>query len=301
MKTRTPVKIGFAIAINIKIDLSQQIKVQTLRFPTAFIAGCTTVFFIAVAATVHFCRSMTGGMDMPGGWTMSMMWMPMPGRTWAGSAAIFLLMWLVMMVAMMLPSALPMLLNIRRSNGPFEVLAIFAAMGFFFVWTVIGAIIYALGVWYAIETMRLDWLSRITPLLSGAMLVLCGIIQLTPWKLSKLRQCRAPDCGALQREISPNASRIGRGESQGEVRVHGNGLLARGWRYGLKQGMACCLCCAAPMLAMLVTGAMNLAVMAVIAAVIAAEKLLPWPEKLARIFGAIAFLAGIAAIVHFSR
>ncbi len=45
-------------------------------------------------------------MEMPGGWTMSMMWMRMPGQTWFASALSFLFMWLAMMVALMLPSAL---------------------------------------------------------------------------------------------------------------------------------------------------------------------------------------------------
>jgi predicted metal-binding membrane protein len=249
--------------------------VQTLRFPTVFIAACAIVFFAAVAATIHFCRSMAGGMDMPGGWTMSMMWMPMPGYTRTGSAALFLVMWLTMMVAMMLPSALPMLFKIRGSVKNFEVTATFAAAGFFFVWTLVGAAVYALGNWYAMETMRFGWLSRATPALSGVVLILCGLIQFSPWKLSKLKQCRAPDCGTLQ-----------------------NGTFESGWRYGFKQGMACCLCCTAPMLAMLVLGAMNLTVMAIIAIVIAAEKLLPWPEKLACIFGAIAFTAGISILAR---
>jgi len=124
---------------------------------------------------------MSGGMDMPGGWTMSMMWMPMHGYTWTGSAALFLLMWLVMMVAMMLPSAWPMLLNIRRSSiGNFEALALFAALGYFFVWTLIGAIVYALGITFALATMRMDWLSRLTPALCGIMLIVAGVIQFTP-------------------------------------------------------------------------------------------------------------------------
>src|ERR1017187_772778 len=83
--------------------------------PAKLIVVCAIAFVASVAATVYFCRSMSGGMDMPGGWTMSMMWMRMPGQSWAAAAAMFLLMWLTMMVAMMLPSALPMLLNFRRS------------------------------------------------------------------------------------------------------------------------------------------------------------------------------------------
>ncbi len=46
---------------------------------------------------------------MPGGWEMSMMWMAMPGQSIAGAAFTFLIMWLAMMIAMMLPSSWPML------------------------------------------------------------------------------------------------------------------------------------------------------------------------------------------------
>jgi predicted metal-binding membrane protein len=256
--------------------------VQALKQKTspAFLLTFAMVFFIAVAGTIHFCHSMSGGMDMPGGWTMSMMWMPMPGYTWAGAAAMFLLMWLVMMVAMMLPSTLPMLLNIRQSSAGgdrnFEALMLFAALGYFFVWMIIGAVVFALGAGYALAAMRMDWLSRFTPVLSGATLIVCGMIQFTPGKLSALRRCRAPDCGTL----------------------HGSNALSGGWRYGFKQGMSCCSCCTAPMLAMLVLGAMNLTMMAIIAAVIAAEKLLPSPERFVRIFGVLFTLAGAGVILR---
>jgi len=215
---------------------------------------------------------------MPGGWTMSMMWMPMSGCTWTESAAVFLLAWLAMMVAMMLPSALPTQLNLRQPSnqqGNFAVLASAAASGYFFVWMLIGAVVYAIGVAYALATMRLDWLSRLTPALSGMMLIIAGLFQFTHWKISALRRCRAPDCGTLRDA----------------------GTLSNGWRYGFKQGMFCCICCTAPMLALLVLGAMDLAVMAVIAAVITIEKLLPYPERTVRIFGFIALLAGTFMLV----
>ena len=51
---------------------------------------------------------------MPDGSAMSMMWMPMPGQTWAGAAASFVGMWVVMMVPMMLPSLTPMLWRYRQ-------------------------------------------------------------------------------------------------------------------------------------------------------------------------------------------
>jgi hypothetical protein len=61
--------------------------------------------------------SAMGGMPMPGGWTMSMVWMRLPEQTWPGAAASFLGMWIVMMVAMMLPSLVPMLWRFRQAIG----------------------------------------------------------------------------------------------------------------------------------------------------------------------------------------
>ena len=82
--------------------------------------GLSALLFAAsVAVTIAWCGSMsaTGGMPMPGGWTMSMAWMRMAGQTWPGAAASFLGMWVVMMVAMMLPSLVPMLGRYRQAVG----------------------------------------------------------------------------------------------------------------------------------------------------------------------------------------
>ena len=56
---------------------------------------CALAFAASVAGTVYFFRSMSGGMEMPGGWTMSMTWMRMPGQSCAGAAASFISMWIV--------------------------------------------------------------------------------------------------------------------------------------------------------------------------------------------------------------
>src|ERR1035437_8538653 len=80
-----------------------------------FIAVCALAFAASVAGAFYFCRSMSGRMEMPGGWTMSMTWMRMRGQSWTASAAMFLLMWLTMMVAMMLPSLVPMLQRYRNA------------------------------------------------------------------------------------------------------------------------------------------------------------------------------------------
>jgi predicted metal-binding membrane protein len=238
------------------------------------------VFAVSAAATVYFSHSMSGGMEMPGGWTMSMMWMRMPGQTWMASAAMFMLMWLAMMVAMMLPSALPMLLNFRQSlsgkeNRNFGAPVIFAALGYFLVWLVFGAAVYLGGVMFALAAMRLEWLSRMVPALSGVALMAAGAIQLTAWKMSGLRRCRTSGCAEL-----PSGD-----------------MLKAGWCHGIKQGAVCFICCLTPMLALLALGAMNLTVMILIAATIATEKLVSKPELFVRIFGIAALIIGAIAIV----
>src|SRR5436190_6222496 len=85
----------------------------------AFFGVSALLFAASAAVTIVWCGSMSamGEMPMPGGWTMSMAWMRMPGQTWPSAAASFLGMWVVMMVAMMLPSLVPMLSRYREAVG----------------------------------------------------------------------------------------------------------------------------------------------------------------------------------------
>src|SRR5678816_2046551 len=111
----------------------------------AFFGVSALLFATSAAVTVACCASMSamGGMPMPGGWTMSMAWMRMPGQSWPGAAATFLGMWMVMMVAMMLPSLVPMLRRYRqavertRETRLVRLTALVAA-GYFLVWTGFG-------------------------------------------------------------------------------------------------------------------------------------------------------------------
>src|SRR6202049_4547291 len=90
---------------------------RTEQWARAITSG---VFLLAVAYTLYAAHGMSGGMIMPGGWTMPMMWMVMPGQSLAGSALVFLVMWQAMMIAMMLPSSWPMLelyIRVARHTG----------------------------------------------------------------------------------------------------------------------------------------------------------------------------------------
>src|SRR5437899_12882056 len=115
---------GFAATMNTTVDRR--------------LLGLSAIAFIASAAvTIHLCRSMAGGMRMPGGWTMSMAWMRMPGESWVAAVASFLAMWIVMMIAMMMPSIVPML---SRSSSRSD--RLLAAVAYFVVWTAFGASLY---------------------------------------------------------------------------------------------------------------------------------------------------------------
>jgi predicted metal-binding membrane protein len=249
----------------------------------AFHALTTLVFIAGLAATVYFCSSMSGGMPMPGGWTMSMMWMRMPGQTWLGSAGMFMLMWLGMMIAMMLPSSLPMILRyyraLRSENSRGVMVSTSLMMGgYFFVWSATGTAIYIAGVTFALATARWAELSVATPFIIGATILIAGCMQFMPWTTFGLRRCRGP----LSCDIS---------------RAHGNPWSA--WCLGVRCGTSCVACCCGPTLALLALGMMNPIVIGAVAAVIAMEKLLPRPELIVRISGAAALVAGIVIIGRF--
>ncbi len=212
---------------------------------------------------------------MPGGWTMSMAWMRMPGQTWPGAATSFLGMWVVMMVAMMLPSLVLMLSAYRRSLGrsPADRMTALAGAGYFAVWTLFGAAVYPLGVALAAGEMAWPSLARAVPILTGVVLVLAGGVQLSGWKARQLERCRggAP-CG-------PPGS-------------------GGAFRYGVDLGIHCCRCCSGYMLVLLVAGVMDLRAMAAVGAAITAERLGPWPERVARVTGALVLAAGIVVIAR---
>src|ERR1700680_2435371 len=128
----------------------------------AFFGVLALLFAVSAAGTIAWCASMSamGEMPMPGGWMMSMTWMRMPEQTWAGVAASFLGMWIVMMVAMMLPSLVPMLWRYRQAVGRtgetrLGRLTALVGVGYFFVWTVVGMAALSLGVALAAVEVQL--------------------------------------------------------------------------------------------------------------------------------------------------
>jgi predicted metal-binding membrane protein len=244
--------------------------------------GISALLFIAGAlGTIRWCESMSGGMAMPGGWTMSMAWMRMPGQTWLGAAASFVLMWVMMMVAMMLPSLVPMLLRYRGSvRGSDQTrlgrLTALAGAGYLFVWAVFGAAVYPLALVLTAAYMRWSALARSVPIATGFVLMLAGCFQLTAWKARQLGHCR--DTPAHD-QSNCSAARSA-------------------WQNGLRLGAHCSLCCFGFMLILLATGVMRLGAMAIVATAITAERLSPKPQHVARVTGIGIIATGVLVITR---
>ena len=132
---------------------------------------------------------------MAGGWTMSMAWMPMPGHTWLGAAASFIGMWVVMMVAMMLPSFVPTLWRYRQAvdkAGEMRLSWLIAllAIGYFVVWSVFGIVVFPLGATLAEIEMQQPALARVVPTAAGVVVVIAGALQFSAWKAHHLACCQ---------------------------------------------------------------------------------------------------------------
>jgi predicted metal-binding membrane protein len=218
---------------------------------------------------------------MPGGWTMSMAWMRMPGQTWDDAAASFLGMWVVMMVAMMLPSLVPMLQRYRQAvRGTAEThlgrLTALVVVGYFVVWTVLGMAVFPWGVALVEVEMQHPALARTVPIAVGVVVLIAGGLQLTAWKARHLVCCReAPGGGCT---LAADA--------------------ATAWRHGLRLGLHCSFCCAGLMAILLVIGVMDLRTMAVVAAAITLERLAPSGERIARAIGVVVVGAGLFLIAR---
>jgi len=250
---------------------------------TMFLGVSVLVFVTSAAVTIGWCASMSamGEMPMPGGWTMSMAWMRSPGRTWVGAAASFLAMWIVMMVAMMLPSLFPMLRRYRQAVGGagerrLGRLTALVGAGYFLVWTLMGITTFPLGVALAAIEMRQAALARAVPILTGAVVLIAGLVQLTPWKARHLACCR--EARGPGRELASRA---------GTALVH-----------GLRLGLHCTYCCAGLMAILLVIGVMDLRAMAVVTTAITVERLAPGGERVAKAAGTIVVGAGLLLIAH---
>jgi predicted metal-binding membrane protein len=258
-----------------------------LRKERLIVGGCLAVMVLAAWWYLFHTRAAMPGMDMSGmdmrGMDMSGMSMP-ESQQWGLTAVLLLfVMWAVMMVAMMVPSAAPMVLaflgvNRRRQSAgrQFVPVGIFVA-GYLAVWTAYSAVA-TLAQWGLHKAALLSpAMAATSPFLSGGLLIAAGIFQWTPLKHMCLKGCRSP-LSFLMSEW-----RDGR---------------AGAFIMGLRHGSYCVGCCWVLMALLFVAGVMNLLWVAVIALFVMAEKSLPRGELLGHVTGVALVAAGVGLIAR---
>ncbi|ROO23770.1 DUF2182 domain-containing protein [Salinisphaera orenii] len=227
---------------------------------------------ITVLAWGHLAAAGSGSgmgtaMAMPGfaGWGLEML------ATSVG-------MWAVMMVAMMLPSASPMILTYARvrqqraTHGRATMPTWLFVAGYLAVWMAAGMLL-AITQWGLHQSALLSSaMGQVGPLLGGGLLITAGAFQFSGLKEACLGKCRTPLSFLMT-----------------EWRDGPLGALVMGVRHGA----FCTGCCWALMLLMFVGGVMSLVWMAALALYFLAEKLLPRPELVGRATGAALILGGV--------
>jgi len=216
-------------------------------------------------------RDMYGSMQGASAWMMSTEWdWPRVVLLWA--------MWAVMMTAMMLPTAAPLILlyaSAMRRNANVQAPArrVYAlAAGYVFVWTLFSVAATALQRVLAKGLVLTPMMEPATPIAGAAILAIAGVYQLTPLKRACLRACRSPLGFMMQR------SPVG---------------VAAAFRLGVEHGTHCLGCCWAMMLVLFAGGVMNLVVILALTAWVLVEKLAPFGERTATASGVLLLAVAI--------
>jgi predicted metal-binding membrane protein len=210
--------------------------------------------------------SMHGGMEMGLDLTMGM------------TAPLFLAMWVAMMVAMMFPAAAPMILLFdrvergKRDAGRSFVPTAYFVGAYLAIWTVFGALAFALAV--GVDGLATDrhWVTDQWARFGGVLFIAAGLYQLSPLKEICLSKCRSP------------MSFLMTSWRDGKVGAIQMGLLHGGYCLG---------CCWLLFAILLPLGVMNVAAMVVIALLVFGEKCLPVGNRLAQATALVLVVFGV--------
>jgi predicted metal-binding membrane protein len=242
-------------------------------------AALLATALVAWLYLLHLSATMPGmGMaDMPG--------MAMPrAHAWDQVDVVLLfVMWAVMMIAMMVPAAAPMVLTFamvqrkRQEQDRATVPTVVFLFGYALVWTAYAAVA-ALAQWRLHEADLLSAaMASTSTRLGGALLLVAGVFQWTPLKQACLAKCRSP--------LSFVMTEWREGQAGAFV-------------MGMRHGAYCVACCWALMALLFVAGVMNLLWVAGLAVFVLAERILPGGPAVSRIAGALLLVAGVVILVR---
>jgi len=215
-------------------------------------------------------------------WQSAVMDDDMMGLTMGMGAPLFMAIWVAMMVAMMFPTAAPMILVFARVHAgrqqrgqPFVPTWVFVS-SYVVVWTAFGALAYATALGAERLADQSMWLMDNASRIGGGVLILAGLYQLSPLKYACLSKCRTPFDFIL------GSWRDGYGGS---------------FRMGLEHGAYCLGCCWLLFVILFPLGVMNVAAMAVITFLIFAEKSLPMGRQIGQLAAAALIVYGALVIL----
>ncbi len=195
---------------------------------------------------------------------------------------VLFVMWTIMMIGMMLPSAVPLILNFaaetrhKRQDAQVFAPATALALGYVAVWTGFS-VVATIGQWALHEAALLSpMMVSTSPVLSGVLLLAAGVYQLTPMQYNLLKRCRQP----LQ------FLRLNWREGTGGAFV-----------MGLEHGAYCLGCCFVLMGILFFGGVMNLLLLAAVTVFVLIEKALPYGNIAGRVSGPLMIAVGIYVLV----
>jgi predicted metal-binding membrane protein len=204
------------------------------------------------------------------------------GLTMGMSAGLFMAIWVVMMIAMMFPTAAPMILMFttvyagrRQKSQAFVPTWVFVS-AYLLIWTLFGLVAYPLALFAEALAGQSMWLMTNAPRIGGALLVVAGLYQLSPLKHMCLAKCRTPFQFIL------GSWRDGYGGA---------------FRMGFVHGAYCLGCCWFLFVLLFPLGIMNIAVMALLTALIFAEKAVPLGRQISQIVGVALISYGVLVVL----
>jgi predicted metal-binding membrane protein len=207
--------------------------------------------------------------------------MTMASSTMGLRAPLFLAIWVTMMVAMMFPTAIPMILTFhkvqtgKRERGDAFVSTWVFVAAYILVWTLAGVAAYAGALAAEAVAVRAALSSTTAARIGGAVIILAGIYQITPLKDLCLSKCRTPITFIMT---------SWRDGAVGALRM------------GLLHGTYCLGCCWLLFVILFPLGIMNIAAMAVITLIVFAEKTLPWGRLAPRVTAAALVAYGAVVV-----
>jgi predicted metal-binding membrane protein len=244
--------------------------------PIVVTAGLLALAALAWSYIAHLAAPMPADLEMA---------MPQAGPWTLGETAELAIMWIVMMIAMMIPSVAPVILLFatvsrrRRIQGVLATPVSFVTLGYLLAWTgyaVLAALIQS--VLHSAALLSPAMMSD-RPLLGGGLLILAGLYQWLPVKGACLSHCRSP-LGFFSTEWREGVS----------------GALLMGFRHG----SYCVGCCWALMALLFVAGVMNLLWVVAIAGLVLIEKVVPSGRLVGRIAGVLFVGWGVWMLVGLS-